>query len=872
MCTQLSAGRGLLVVGEVGIGKTTLARAGLDAARARGARTEWIAGAAGAAGVPLAAVARLVPDSETGDGWPLQPFWGAIRSLAAPPSGSLVIGLDDAHLVDGASAAVLHQVVVSGNASLIATARLGEQVPEPVAVLVDEGRLERLDLEPLADAEVGTLLAAALGGAVDGGTLAMLCAAAQGNPMLVRELVHGGLETGALARWESLWTWEGSFDAPRLRELVGNRLRRLSGPERAAVELIAIGEPLPLDVTRTVVGAEMLGTLDRLELLRSENKTAGTLVLLAHPLYGEVLRATISPLRRHAIQLELANAFAAQGNLTHGAVLRVVTWRLDTQESNDPVHLGIAARRALSASDFELAERIARCGVDTTGDGACRLVLALALAGQGRIDDAHTALNASDLPGITGSATELVSRELSLFFYGSRTTSAAAAVDRLQRVLSSGTKWPQGSEPLVEAARAGALLLEGSVADACTVAGHVLENPSAPPVAILRALLVGASGAAIACRTADALAYAERGLSLLQLGTAGNAAVSEALTELDGEPPLRAICSLAHRFAGRLGPARTIADDGYRQAIHDQSVSSRGLFSLALAQISFAQGHAGLAVRCLHEAIPLLRRPPALYLVWALGCLGQAAAQLGDLRAAQAALAEAKELCSPTFRLFDCDVRLAEAWVAALQGEVSRASRIALDAAAAAADSGQVGFAAHAAHDAARLGEASAAARQLNGLDRLADGNLVRAFARYAQALAGGNPSELLRCADTFEELGWRLCAAEGAASASRLLERSGRARRAGAAAERARACAQSCGDVITPALAQLSWEPMLSDREGQIAGLAAIGLSNRAIAARLQISVRTVDNHLHHTYEKLGIAGRDELPATLKSRTPPHR
>lgn len=55
---------------------------------------------------------------------------------------------------------------------------------------------------------------------------------------------------------------------------------------------------------------------------------------------------------------------------------------------------------------------------------------------------------------------------------------------------------------------------------------------------------------------------------------------------------------------------------------------------------------------------------------------------------------------------------------------------------------------------------------------------------------------------------------------------------------------------------------------KGQIARLAAAGLSNRTIAARLYISVRTVDNHLHHAYEKLGIAGRDELPATPKSRT----
>jgi len=850
------------------MGKTCMARAGLDAARARGARTEWIAGAAGAAGVPLAAVARLVPDAGDGGDWPVRPFRGAVRSLAAPPSGSLVIGLDDAHLVDGASAAVLHQAVISGNASMLATARRGEEIPEPVAVLVAEGRLERLDLEPLADAEVGALLAVALVGAVEGGTVAMLCAAAEGNPMLVRELVRGGLETGALVRREGLWTWEGSFAAPRLSDLVENRLKRLSGPGRSAVEVIAVGEPLPLGVAQTVVGgAEMLEELDRLELLRSENSAAGTLVRLAHPLYGEVLRATMSLLRRHAVHLDLANAFAGQGNLSHGDVLRVVTWRLDVREPNDPVHLSIAARRALGASDFELAERIARSGPDGTGDGTCRLVLALALAGQGRIDDAHGILNASDTPGNTGQAAELVSRELSMFFYGSRTTSAAAAVHRLQHVLSSGRKWPEGSEPLVEAAQAGVLLLEGSVTGARTMARHVLEYPRAPAVAQLRALLAAASGAAIACRTADALACAEQGLRLLRHGTAGNSAVADALLELDAEPLLRATCSLAHRFAGRLGPAWAIADEGYRQALRDHSVPAHGLFALALGQTSFAQGQVGLAARWFREAVSLLRRPPALYLVWALGYLGQAAALLGDLPAAQAALAEAKEHCGPTFRLFDCDLRRAEAWIAALAGEPGSAGRIALDAATDAAGKGQVGFAAYAAHDAARLGEAAAAARQLDGLDRLADGNLVRAFACHAQALADGNPSQLLRCADTFEELGWHLSAAEAAAAASHLLEGSGQARLGAAAAERARACARSSEDVVTPALAQLHQAPMLSDREGQIAALAAAGLSNRAIAARLYISVRTVDNHLHHAYEKLGIAGRDELPATLKSR-----
>jgi LuxR family transcriptional regulator, maltose regulon positive regulatory protein len=48
-----------------------------------------------------------------------------------------------------------------------------------------------------------------------------------------------------------------------------------------------------------------------------------------------------------------------------------------------------------------------------------------------------------------------------------------------------------------------------------------------------------------------------------------------------------------------------------------------------------------------------------------------------------------------------------------------------------------------------------------------------------------------------------------------------------------------------------------LTDRELEVLGLAADGLSNEAIAARLFLSVGTVKRHLHNTYGKLGVTGR---------------
>ncbi|MEN1973508.1 MULTISPECIES: LuxR C-terminal-related transcriptional regulator [unclassified Cellulomonas] len=53
-----------------------------------------------------------------------------------------------------------------------------------------------------------------------------------------------------------------------------------------------------------------------------------------------------------------------------------------------------------------------------------------------------------------------------------------------------------------------------------------------------------------------------------------------------------------------------------------------------------------------------------------------------------------------------------------------------------------------------------------------------------------------------------------------------------------------------------------LSDREREVALLARAGLSNREIAARLFLSVRTVESHMYRALRKLGLAARTDLAA----------
>ena len=59
-----------------------------------------------------------------------------------------------------------------------------------------------------------------------------------------------------------------------------------------------------------------------------------------------------------------------------------------------------------------------------------------------------------------------------------------------------------------------------------------------------------------------------------------------------------------------------------------------------------------------------------------------------------------------------------------------------------------------------------------------------------------------------------------------------------------------------------------LTPQELQIVRLAARGLSNRDIAAQLFLSPRTVGYHLYKAYPKLGVAARSELPALLYDET----
>jgi DNA-binding CsgD family transcriptional regulator len=167
-------------------------------------------------------------------------------------------------------------------------------------------------------------------------------------------------------------------------------------------------------------------------------------------------------------------------------------------------------------------------------------------------------------------------------------------------------------------------------------------------------------------------------------------------------------------------------------------------------------------------------------------------------------------------------------------------------------------------HDLLRVSGRNESAR-LSGLAATTDSPLVWARARHAEARVGGDPRALLESAEGFLALGANLLAAEALSTAADRFRRAGDQRSGTAAARRASALAEECEETRTPDLLVTSSTVPLSHREREVASLAAEGLPSKEIAARLFVSLRTVNNHLQRVYTKLGVSSRADLARALK-------
>jgi DNA-binding CsgD family transcriptional regulator len=147
------------------------------------------------------------------------------------------------------------------------------------------------------------------------------------------------------------------------------------------------------------------------------------------------------------------------------------------------------------------------------------------------------------------------------------------------------------------------------------------------------------------------------------------------------------------------------------------------------------------------------------------------------------------------------------------------------------------------------------------------DGDLAPARAAYANAVAAEDSTALDRVATQFEHLGAILYAAEARAEAAVLLRRGGMNRQAAAAEQKTARLLARCEGAVTPPIQTMTARARLTRGELDTAVQAAAGRTNKQIANDMHLSVRTVESHLQHAYEKLGVSGRHELAEALRNQ-----
>jgi DNA-binding CsgD family transcriptional regulator len=847
--------RSVVIAGPAGVGKTRLAREALAVAKRGGRLTRWAAGTNAAAAIPLGAVAHLLPAVETVAD-PLMLLQRAGSAIAEQgKSHRLVIGVDDAHLLDELSVTLLHQLALTRTACVVLTVRTGEPAPDPVVTLWKNGLADRLELAQLPRLAMNRLVTGVLGGVVDSRTIERLWRATRGNVLFLRELVEGGCETGALRMRDGVWRWQGRMEpTPRLREIVQAQLGGLGADERTALELLATDEPLGLGRVASLINPEVVAVLERRGLVTVVNSGWRAEVWLAHPIYATVVRDQLPEANACRLRRRLANThlpWKRQDDLLRAGMLLL--------DSDQPgAHASLLADAAVHANallDHENAARLAQAAIDgSDGRDGVRAHLALleAVRWQGRSDEAEQ-VAAAAAPFATSAEDRsrlAVVRALNLFFGVRQVAKAEAMLHKAAADAADNDMCRR-----ISAVHGVLAYFAGRPQQAAESGAEILASEAPGAEAAVWASSATGAGLAARGRTAEALTVV----------AGGWAALGRCMTE-----PEMALCRqiLAHAelsallLAGRVHDAVARATELHEWCMTQPQWAGDALAAAHVGWAALAAGRPRTAIRWLSEAVAGLgQSDPGGFGQLCIALLAQTHAQLGDGPLARRLLdgSTVGHHCA----VFEPEWLLAEAWQAAAEDRSAQATDRALRAASVAAGMGQRAVEAKALHTVVRLGRAAEVAGRLRQLASQVEGPLVAAYSTHAQAATANSGGGLDEVAVEFETLGARLLATDAAAHAAAAHLRAGDRRRAAASTARAASLARACEEIRTPALEQLAPRPLTS-REGEVASLVVQGMKNQAIAERLVLSVRTVEAHLANAYAKLGISSRAELARAL--------
>lgn len=908
------AGRGSLaaVVGEAGIGKTTLLDSAREICAERGVRVlsarggelerELSFGAARQLFEPFAGPVATHPLHALGPGQAaptdpsaaLEGLYELVADLAE--GGPLMLAIDDAHWVDSASLRFLGHLARRGEGLpvlTLAATRLGE--PGTDAELLER---ELLDLAaatiqpaPLTRAATAGLVRATLAEAADARFADACHDATGGNPFLTTELLAGARARGLAGDADDV-AWIDDMGPRSVARGVLERVAR-AGPDTSVVaDAVALlgGDAEPAQIA-SLAGLDAAAVADALVALRGAGVLTGDRAArFRHPLIRAAVYDGIGPAtrsRRH--QRAAALLRAAGGEPERIASHLMATTPAANAETVDG--LRAAADSALRAGAPDAAARYLRRALAEPPPHATRAEVAFDLgaaqfgfAPAEAVEPLRATLAADPDRELRARATLLLAKALN---HAGR---PGEGVELLEAATASGAP----DAPLATEIEAELLVWALWWADddrraehlarleraAARVAGEVTlgtAGGAARKIQILRAwtLVGGGDGTA-----AEALDLTERALGdgiafddyetgtiaamtliCLDAVDAADRLLAGGLEELRQAgrlaqtPFLHAHHAHALSRAGRLREAEQQARAGWALAAElGPGVAVWWYAVCGLLQVLVARGASGEAT-ALVESQGLGRDLPDVVVVPLPRELrGRARLLAGDLDAGVADLLA----CGRWFEQ--------RGWTNPARSEWSTAVTPALAALGRAREAGEI--AERTLERARRFGAAGTLARALRAAGLVVGGTRGRALMAESVELLERLPlrAELAR---SQVELGAALRRANQRVAARERLD-AGRelATSCGATALAERAAQELAATGANNRREALSGPGALTASERRVARLAADGLTNREAAQRLSVTSKTVERHLTHIYQKLEIGSRDELPAALAKAT----
>jgi DNA-binding CsgD family transcriptional regulator len=838
--------RGIVLSGAAGVGKTRIAREAVAAHGSRKARRHWIVGTATARSVPLGAFADIATDFGPD---PLRRVREVIDGLIGDTGkGEVILGVDDAHLLDDLSAFTVHQLVTRRLATVILTIRSGETPPDAITAIWKDHHLERLELQPLSLDETACLVEHVLDGPVHSLCARRLWQYTQGNTLYLRHLLDSEVDAGRIKRSSGMWLWEGQPElSPTLAELVEARIARAPRAVRDVLDALAVTEPLDTEILAVVADRDALVEAESLGLVRIDADTQPAAVRLAHPMFGEVRRTNSVRLQR--LSGRIATELARKGSTDPRDVVRCAVLTIDSDLPPSAELLVAAVGAAMQLLDLRLAEALAERAVAAGGGPEAKIAHAMAITWQERGNDAEYIL--AELADVTSGPTRTQIAILRATNFAAVLGQPASAECELE-ALPTDDKEAQG---IAAALRALIDLTRGHAETAVDRAKAVLADPPNDAVAQMLSVWTVVSGLGDLGRIDAIELAAEHGYLMADR----SAEVSH----------LRLPLAFLQAYAYRLAGAQTQSDAVIARIRRDTfDVPFEGAWHAFLAGLSaLSRGALTDTRRRCQESIAFLVNDDSGRMLkgFSRSWLATAAAMAdkpADARREFAAIEWWDQ--DPDACEWDSEKAIAQAWTHAAEGATSQAISITRDAALRERRLGRSGVEALLLQTATQFGDSTTAAR-LAELAEQVQGPRAPTAAAHAAALAAGSGDGLVEASRQYEEFGDRLAAADAAAQAVIAYQNDGLRGTALTASAIAKRLAAECQGALTPAIRAATMPRPFTDRQHEIISLAAQGLSNKEIADRLTMSIRSVEGHLFRASQRVGANNREQLISMLQ-------